>query len=98
MWIKLGNDLLNLDHVVRVRFNKGWKAGQEELVAELDGLIRGEVQTFVRYRGADADRLYAVLEGRAASPEPVPSGPRPDALYANPFAVTGATTNTLHDL
>ncbi|MBM4073036.1 MAG: hypothetical protein FJ271_29550 [Planctomycetes bacterium] len=62
MWIKLGNEHLNLDHVVRVRFNRGWKNGQEDLIAEVEVHIKGEVQVFARYRGDEAATLQAVFQ------------------------------------
>jgi hypothetical protein len=99
MWVKLGSELLNLAQVVRVRFNAGWKNGQHELVAEVEGLIKGDVQTFVRYRGAEAELLQTVLESRALSPELVPVGAAANPTYASPFATAAsATTNTVHDM
>ncbi len=79
MWIKLGNEHLNLNHVVRVRFNRGWKNGQEDLVAEIEGLIKGEVQVFARYRGAEAAILQALFENQSQE-------------YAGQLAVNPATT------
>ena len=39
MWIKLSNEYLNLDHIVRVRLNAGWKNGKQEITAELDAFV-----------------------------------------------------------
>lgn len=75
MWLKLVHEFLNLDHVVRVRINKGWKNGIEEVVAEVEGLLKGEVQVFTRYRGAEAEILQEFLEGQAALREPDLVGP-----------------------
>jgi len=61
MWIKLGQEYLNLDQIIRIRFSKAFRAGQEEWAAELETLINGEVHTFTRYRGAEAIALYAAL-------------------------------------
>ena len=57
MWIKLGGEYLNLDHIVRVRFNTGWKNGLEEVVAELEAFVRGDLAIVTRYRGTG--RLHA---------------------------------------
>jgi hypothetical protein len=99
MWIRLGNEHLNLDHVVRVRFNKGWKNGVEEWVAEVESFVKGDVQVFARYRNRDADTLLAVLQDQhipveVPVPVPVPAGH--DSLA--PFRPEAATTNTLHDI
>jgi hypothetical protein len=64
MWVKLGQEYLNLDQVVRVKFNKGWKNGQEETVAELEAMVKGEMQVFTRYRGAESATLLALLQSR----------------------------------
>src|SRR3984893_18596523 len=93
----LGNEYLNLGRVIRVRFNKGWKNGREELVAEVEALIKGEVQVFTRYRGADAEALQALPGGQpsgAATPVPVgAAGP-----MSAPFALNTSRHDTLHDL
>lgn len=61
MWIKLGHECLNLDQVLRVRFNKSFRGGQEECSAEVEALIKGELQIVTRYRGAEATALQALL-------------------------------------
>jgi hypothetical protein len=97
MWLKLGNEHLNLDHVVRVRFNKGWKNGQDELVAEVEGFIKGEVQVFTRYRNRDAELLMNVLETLnipTRAPVTVPA----QAVDVPVPVPTGATTNTVHEI
>jgi hypothetical protein len=94
MWIKLGTEHLNLDHVVRIRFNTAWKGGQEELVAELETFIDRETQVFCRYRGAEAERLYAVLQSQTLSSGgsmPILAGPPPLT------AATQAGKSTVHD-
>jgi hypothetical protein len=97
MWVKLGNEYLNLDHVVRVKFNKGWKNGQEELVAEVEAMVKGEVQTFTRYRGAESAMLLAILQPQFV-PEPVTVGAPASAPVAAPLPGSHAMSNTLHDL
>jgi len=99
MWIKLGNEHLNLDHIVRVRFNKGWKNGVEEWVAEVESFVKGDIQVFARYRNRDADTLLAALHNQdipveVPVPVPVPAGH--DSLGS--FKPEAATTNTLHDI
>lgn len=103
MWVNLGNEYLNLDHVIRMRFSKGWKNGQEEIVAELEGLIKGDVQVFTRYRGPEAQLLRSIMEKQVPmeadlQPCPVtvpvraPSGP---SRSPSPSA---ASTNTVHEV
>jgi hypothetical protein len=87
MWVKLGNEYLNLDQVVRVRFNKTFRAGQDEWAAEVEGLIKGELQIFTRYRGPEAAALHAILCSQTA-----PAAP------AHPSEPAVALTNTVHDL
>ena len=84
MWLKLGNEFLNLDQVVRIRFNKGFRGGQEELAAELETLIKGELQILTRYRGAEAVALQAALAGPAdkSAPPDVEAGAAPPAGHA----------------
>src|ERR1700730_7204047 len=98
MWVKLGHEYLNLDHVVRVKFNKGWKNGQEELVAEVEALVKGEVQIFTRYRGAESATLLAVLQPRLMTPEPVLAGQPGAAALEAALPVSPALANTLHDV
>ena len=100
MWLKVGNEHLNLDHVVRVRFNKGWKNGQDELVAEVEGFVKGEVQVFTRYRNRDAELLQNVLETLTV-PSQIPAAmPAPHGFVSGDIAPAhaSATTNTLHDI
>jgi hypothetical protein len=70
MWLKLSGEFLNLGHVLRARFSKGWKNGQEEWLAEVEALVQGEIQVFCRYRGADAAKLMDALEA-CLSPDQV---------------------------
>lgn len=100
MWIQLGNEYLNLDHVIRMRFTKGWKNGQEEIVAEVEGLIKGDVQVFTRYRGREAEILLSIMEMKIQPMEdkvsacrvPVPAG----AMVAE--VPSSSSTNTLADV
>ena len=100
MWLKLGNEHLNLDHVVRVRFNKTWKNGQDEWSAEVEGFVKGEVQVFTRYRNREAELLQHVLESlnvpdqplAAVSGQQVPESADPAPAFA------AATTNTVHEM
>lgn len=89
MWIKLDNDLLNLDHVIRIRFATGWKNGAEELVAELEGWVKGEVQVFTRYRGAAARKLQDCLTAPVNKSRDV---------FATAPELSRAMSNTLHDV
>lgn len=103
MWVKLGNEHLNLDHVLRVRFNKGWKNGQEEIVAEVESLIRGEIQVFARYRGREAAILQAAVQMQAAAIEPPPDHDEPSRVSDGVDLVAAAapsqsSTNTIHDM
>jgi hypothetical protein len=65
MWVKLGNEYLNLHHIIRVRFSKSWTRDGDCLVAEVETQVNGEVKQFIRYRGSDADVLQSVLAGQA---------------------------------
>lgn len=101
MWVKLGSEHLNLDHVVRVRFNKGWKNGQEDLVAEVEGFVKGEVQVFARYRGREAAILHAAVERQSAMIEADLGEPSrvSDRVDLVPAAAPGqSNTNTIHDM
>jgi hypothetical protein len=62
MWIKLTGEFVNLHHIVRVKASKGFKNGQEESVVELEGVVKGELTHFTRYRGIDADIVIHALE------------------------------------
>ncbi|MBI1831915.1 MAG: hypothetical protein HYR84_10750 [Planctomycetes bacterium] len=91
MWIKLTGEYVNLDHIVRVRVSKGVKSGQSELVVELEGIIKGELTYFTRYRGIDAEIVMHALEIHSRLDST--STPRHQAGAANP-----TSTNTLHDV
>jgi hypothetical protein len=62
MWAKLGTDYLNLGQIIRVRFSRAFKNNREEVAAEVEALIKGEIQIFTRYRGGDAEQLLAALD------------------------------------
>ena len=65
MWVKLSNDYVNLDHVFRVRVNKGFRNGDEEVVAEVEMIDpKGQVGAVTRFRGADAQLLQTLLVHR----------------------------------
>jgi hypothetical protein len=96
MWIKLTGEYINLDHIVRVRANKTFKNGQEEWVVELEGIIKGELQYFTRYRGIDAQTVVHALEIHARiEPRPVPADAGAGACTGAPHQ---ATTSTVHDV
>jgi hypothetical protein len=94
MWIKLSGEFVNLDHIVRVRANKSFKNGRDEWVVELEGIIKGKLQYFTRYRGTDAEVVVHALETHSRL-EPVPATCTADASAGAPHQ---ATTNTLHDV
>ncbi len=109
MWLKLGGDFLNLDHVVRVRFNKSWNRDGECLVAEVEVLIGGDVKPVIRYRGAEAEILQnlfgrltpaAVAARDAGRPHLVPVGPPADRdpLPQLVEAPERSASPTLHDI
>jgi hypothetical protein len=75
MWVKLSTDYLNLGEVLRVRFNRAMKNGRDEVVAEVEALIKGELQIMTRVRGADAERIQAVLDRHAQEAGVVPEIP-----------------------
>lgn len=94
MWVKLGNEYLNLDQVVRIRFAKSFRNGQEEWSAEVESLIKGEIQIFTRYRGAEANALQTVL-----APQSGRSNAGMHVLEGLPTPHGGhALSNTLHDI
>ncbi|GEM_PF-6616350 len=96
MWVKLGNEYLNLDQVVRVRFNKAFRNGQEDWAAEVETLIKGEVQIFTRYRGAEAAALQAVLAPSAGTSS---TGSGLHVIEGLVAARAGhSLANTLHDI
>jgi hypothetical protein len=90
MWIKLTGEYINLDHLVRVRANKSFKNGQPEWTVELEGIIKGELTYFTRYRGVDAEIVIHALEIRSRL-EPIPAA-------AGTGAPHQANTATLHDV
>ncbi len=71
MWVQLGNEYLNLNHVSRVRFNDGWKHGDKHLVAEIETFHQGEMRLFTRVRGPEAEALRTALEGHRVLQEPI---------------------------
>jgi hypothetical protein len=62
MWIKLTSEYVNLGHIVRVRANKSFKNGHEEWAVELEGIIKGQLQYFTRFRGVDAEIVVHALK------------------------------------
>ena len=92
MWVKLTGEYVNLDHIVRVRTSKGTKNGQMEWVVELEGIIKGELTYFTRYRGIDAEIVIHAMEIHSRI-EPIP------ADVANGTAAPHqANKTTLHDV
>lgn len=92
MWIKLTGEYVNLDHIVRVRASKSSKNGQTECVVELEGIIKGELTYFTRYRGIDAEIVIHALEIHSRL-EPIP------ADVANGTSGPHQTQkNTVHDV
>ena len=90
MWIKLSGEFVNLDHIVRVKANKAVKNGQIEWTVELEGVIKGELTHFTRYRGLDAEVVLRALETYSRlQPMAAPTGAGAPHL---------ATTNTVHDV
>jgi hypothetical protein len=92
MWIKLTGEYVNLDHIVRVRANKAVKNGQTEWAVELEGIIKGELTYFTRYRGIDAELVLHALEIHSRI-EPIPADVADGT--AGPHQ---AQKNTLHDV
>jgi hypothetical protein len=91
MWIKLTGEYLNLDHIVRVRVTKSLKNGQSEWVVELEGIIKGELTYFTRYRGIDAELVMHALEIHSRL-DPAPAeGNATNAPHQ-------AQKNTVHDV
>ena len=90
MWIKLSGEYVNLDHIVRVRANRANKGGQSEWVVELEGIIKGELTYFTRYRGIDAEIIIHALEIHSQH-EKAPAAHDPNAPHQ-------ASRNTLHDV
>lgn len=88
MWIKLTGEYVNLAHVIRVRATKSFRNGQDEWVVELEGVVKGELQFFTRYRGVDAQILLNALNQQRTSAEPM------GATLCGAQAMAG----TLHDV
>ena len=73
MWIKLTGEYVNLDHIVRVKVSKTFKAGFAEYAVELEGVIKGELTHFTRYRGVDAEIVMHALNIHShLEPTPTP--------------------------
>ena len=92
MWLKLTGEYVNLDHIVRVKVSKTAKNGQTEFAVELEGIVKGELQYFTRYRGIDAELVIHALEIQSRL-EPAPA--------SNSEALGGphqAQKNTVHDV
>jgi hypothetical protein len=86
MWIKLTGEYVNLDHIVRAKVSKSFKAGVEEFVVELEGIIKGELTYFTRYRGVDAEIVLHALNIHSRL-EPTP-----------PPGANTSQTSTIHDV
>lgn len=91
MWLKLTGEYVNLDHIVRVKVSKAVKNGQTEFAVELEGIVKGELSFFTRYRGIDAELVLHALEIRSRL-EPTPPG------AANAAGPHQTHTNTVHDV
>jgi hypothetical protein len=75
MWVKLSTEYLNLDQVFRIRLNKGFRNGSEELVAEVEIVDpKGQIGTVTRFRGADAELLQTVLNEQSRTEGGVTEG------------------------
>lgn len=69
MFVRIGQEMLNLDHVVRVRFGTAFRNGREELSAEVEGLSpRGELTALTRYKGEEARILREALDACCRQP------------------------------
>jgi hypothetical protein len=86
MWIKLSGEYLNLDHIVRIKTSKSFKHGEPEWSVDLEGIIKGELTYFTRYRGVDAEIVMHALE-IASRLEPAPTD-----------AVNAPSRGTVHDV
>jgi hypothetical protein len=86
MWIKLTGEYLNLDHIVRVKASKTFKHGEPEWSVDLEGISKGELTYFSRYRGIDAEIVLHALELHSRL-EPAPLD-----------AVDAPSRGTLHDV
>jgi len=82
MWVKLGDDYLNLEHVARVRFSHAWKNAQEQASAEVEVVVDGVLQGCTRYRGSEAQLLRAARQQQAVTGEGLPEGLAPRAPAA----------------
>jgi hypothetical protein len=98
MWVKLGSEFLNLDHVLRVRFNKAWNKEGECLVGEVESLVNGDLKTCVRYRGPDAETLQCLLLGRAGATGPGSAPAANDPAAPLHAAAPSSSSPTLTDL
>ena len=97
MWIKLGNEYVNLDHIIRVRFTKAFKKdGNDEWTADLEGFVRGELQMVFRYKGTEAQTLNSIFGQQLAQPSKMDSALQ--VAVAAPHEVTHASIGTVHDL
>ncbi|MBI3821094.1 MAG: hypothetical protein HY289_00265 [Planctomycetes bacterium] len=92
MWLKLTGEYVNLDHIVRVRISKAVKNGQTDFAVELEGVIKGELSFFTRYRGIDAELVIHALEIQSRL-EPAPADAANGA--SGPHQ---AQKNTVHDV
>jgi hypothetical protein len=97
MWVKLGQEYLNLEQIVRVKFSRGWKNGHEELIAEVEGVLKGELQVFARLRGAESAALHAALQQQVMTPAQVFAS-SPGATTMEGPLMGHAMANTLHDV
>ena len=101
MWVKLGSEYLNLNHLIRVRFIKTWNKEGECLVAEVETQVNGDVKQFIRYRNAEAEKLQEILAGQAAAAQLVPAGVVAGdsaLLPAGALEDRQSSTPTMHDL
>jgi len=90
MWIKLSTEYVNLAHILRVRASRSFRNGQDEWVVELEGVVKGELQFFTRFRGSDAEILLKALDQTRVKPQPV-------AASAEASLPQGTVT-TVHDV
>ena len=99
MWVKLGSDYINLDHVYRVRFTKGFHKGEEEWTVEVESIDpRGQTSTLTRYRGAEAMHLQTLLEERCSSATLVIHDEQAAAQTHVERHTVQANVGTLHDI
>jgi hypothetical protein len=92
MWVKLGAEYLNLDHVFRVRVGRGFRNGNEECVAELEMVdAKGQIGVVTRIRGIDAQVLQDLLIDRCQNIAAEPVG-------TDTLAPGHALKGTVHDM